>query len=41
MNSDVKATVPSTLALSLTPITLGAFVPGVANQYTGHRRRRP
>ena len=35
VNSDVKATVPSTLALSLTPITLGAFVPGVANQYTG------
>jgi hypothetical protein len=35
VNSDVKATVPSTLGLAVTPITLGAFVPGVANQYTG------
>jgi len=35
VNSDVKATVPSTLGLTLSPITLGTFVPGVANTYTG------
>ena len=35
VNGDVKATVPSTLGLTLTPVNFGAFVPGVANQYTG------
>ena len=39
MNTDVKATVPSTLGLTLTPVNFGAFVPGVANQYTGYRHR--
>ena len=35
VNSNVNATVPSTLGLTLTPVNFGAFVPGVANQYTG------
>jgi hypothetical protein len=35
VTGDVKATVPSTLGLTLTPVNFGAFVPGVANQYTG------
>jgi hypothetical protein len=35
VNSNVNATVPSTLGLTVTPVNFGAFMPGVANQYTG------
>jgi hypothetical protein len=35
VTSEVEATVPSALGLSVSPINLGAFTPGVANQYTG------
>jgi len=35
VTSEVRATVMGTLGLTVSPITLGAFMPGVANQYTG------
>jgi hypothetical protein len=35
ITSNVIATVPSTLALSVNPLNLGALVPGIAQTYTG------
>ena len=38
----VGGTVPATLSLTLgAAASFGAFIPGVAREYTRHRRRRP